>query len=260
MEISLWWGKDLLTKDNPIIYREDINKKIDVDIAEWPKVDKDVRCYIKYNRQTREYSKVCENVASRYKKYFNVVIVLESPHRNEFDDEFNPKEPLSGASGTKFDNNILDKIDKWFTNVKFDKNVVFKLWLINPVPYQTSLYHLLNNKIPNKPIIELKDINYDKDDNIRNRVWDVLYYGANCEAEFIKALESCKPDYIVNCSTKDIIEYDLVTKFTALPVSSVNVKPIKLKVRETISKFKHMLKEDCSYLEDGHPFSWDFKK
>ena len=68
----------------------------------------------------------------------NIVIVLESPHYNEYSEDGMPLRPAMGDTGTQLKKNIVEKINK-NTKEKKLKRGNYNLWLVNAVPYQCSL-------------------------------------------------------------------------------------------------------------------------
>ena len=94
---------------------------------------------------------------------------------------------------------------KWFinntnVNVKIQEGEYFEVYVMNPVQYQASLYHFLNDMISwNKSGNTTQYTSID--DNLRNDVWEFLFDKCGLNAKFIDRLKAYGPDYIINCCT-----------------------------------------------------------
>ncbi len=85
-----------------------------------------------------------------------IILLLESPHKNEYTvNDFKPIAPAQKSTGTKI-KNWLNEIIKINCQIfKLEKNK-YKVILLNPVPYQTSLHYLLTDQ-KNKLISTIRD-------------------------------------------------------------------------------------------------------
>lgn len=115
----------------------------------------------------------------KYKDYKRIVIIIESPHRDEYDDDFKPIGPAQGKTGDMIKSNI-ENIIKLF-NITDGKYILI---ISNPVQFQASLGSFYDNGLHK---------------SIRNNVWSALY--KICKEDFIKRLEIYEPDYILNATT-----------------------------------------------------------
>ncbi|MBC2851950.1 hypothetical protein H5J22_11130 [Cetobacterium sp. 8H] len=124
------------------------------------------------------------------KKNINVVIVLESPHKDEYDKNMNPKAPAQGTTGRNLFG--MKRKIKRLLNLIYNTKENYNFIIINPVPYQTSLHYLYVN--------EPKELNK----KLRDKVWYKLWKDEriDCQNEFISELKSLNPKYILNCCTK----------------------------------------------------------
>ena len=196
-----------------------------IDISNWSKVRYATRCYMKYNYNSFSFIPYAE-----YSNSKKVVILLESPHKDEFDDNFNPLIPLNGASGRKFDSNIINRMNIWFSG-HIVENQIFEIILYNPVPYQTSLYHFLSNKISYQPLIGSPSVmpKIALDAKLRNEVWKALFNLPCCNRYFEYWLKKNKPDYIINCCTgikgKNYLNFNIGIKYRRIQKSG-NLKTI----------------------------------
>ena len=222
------------------------NQKIDIDL--WSKVGAHIRCYVKYSNGNFNF---CPYATYKARK---IVILLESPHKNEFDQNFNPLVPLNGRSGKKFDNKIISQLQKWFNGIYISENSIFEIMLLNPVPYQTSLYHFISNKIPYQPLVGASSTIpvFKIDKKVRDKVWRLLFPLPCCENEMIIFLKNYNPDYIINCCTGKSTKYNTFGSLSKVRKTR-NITSLKIITR--ISIFTNNLINN-NYLEDAHPVSW----
>lgn len=217
------------------------------DISKWPTVGDQIRGYYEFDGTAwKSVPRPNSNVV--FKK---MALIVESPHKDEFDNLFNPLVPLNGLSGDKFSNNILKKLNNWFSNngnVSVNANTIVEINIINPVQYQTSLWHFLNGKIQynlsNYPQNTYKKINA----KLRDAVWYFLFETCKLKGDFIRRIKTYNPDYIVNCCTGAIRHKPLNPKQRKL-----KAKKPKACVRFAISK---IIGQNQQYVEDKHPCKW----
>lgn len=119
-----------------------------------------------------------------------LILVLESPHKDEFDDNLKPILPAQGITGRNIENligtrNFVDFLDKEYEYV---------VLLVNAVQYQTSCYYIFG-----KMSHELRD-----------SVFRNLFCSKGLKDDFIKrikkhAVSSVDNGFtIVNCCTKNL--------------------------------------------------------
>lgn len=225
------------------------NQKINICL--WSKVRNWIRCYVVYINGNFSF---CTYPSSATQK---IIILLESPHKDEFDTNFNPLIPLNGISGQNFDQKILGQLSKWFQNIPIQDKEIFEIMLYNPVPFQTSLYHFLSNKIPYQPLVgaptNITQITFDR--TLRNNVWKLLYKLPCCEQYMIDFLKNYKPNYIINCCTGS---QALNTKIFRTNFKSKKFKKtnnLKAIVRNSLLNTV-LQSKNIFYMEDYHPLSW----
>jgi len=122
-----------------------------------------------------------------------IILILESPHKDEYDytPNLTPKAPAQGVTGTQ----ICEKFEKIINNHLDElelKDTEYRILIINPIPYQTSLYHCHHNTLKNS----YKDI--------RDFVWKTLWEDGGYKSEFNKLIKKINPDIIINACTKDL--------------------------------------------------------
>ena len=125
-------------------------------------------------------SKIEYNNITIYDKYEKIVILLESPHRNEYDYSFNPIGPAQGVTGNNIERFLGELIDRLHINQT--KDYVFIL--MNPVQWQCSL-----GSFYNEGLIE----------TFRNNIWTKLFHLYS--EEFKNQIELYNPSIIINTCT-----------------------------------------------------------
>jgi hypothetical protein len=124
------------------------------------------------------------------------VLILESPHYHEYNQ--NPFEPIAPAQDTTGNNiqsllpGILNK-----NKVKLELNESeYRLIIINPIPFQTSLNYF------HKQPIRKKDQKENSFELLRNNTWEILWnQNKNYKKDFIENLNVINPKIILNCCT-----------------------------------------------------------
>lgn len=262
MDINLMWGSNLIGT----VKYEKIDKKllqenpIKIDISKWPKVQNEIRCRCWYDEKSMCFTTTTCN--SGRSQIIKVIIIVESPHANEFTDDFIPIKPLNGKSGTQFDNYICNKMAEWFKGIE-NKNAIYEIMIANPIQYQTSLFHFLNNQISFDKLSSwfLKNTNstiipqYNFEAKIRNRTWKALFKSpcTRCKYDFLIQIINYWPQYIVNCCTGG----DKTNNWEKL--SSIQEEPIngiKSYVHNSLTTYHDEIRELILYRKDYHPGVW----
>ncbi len=148
----------------------------------------------------------------------SIVLILESPHRDEYGDNFEPKAPAQGDTGE----GIINYIEMILTTLINDNsncidNTIekYRIILVNPVPFQTSLFEIHGLGI---------------NSSLKNKVWRKCW--KENKAEFIKIVKDINPKIILNGCT-----YSL-----------------KSNVKTALKKEKL---EGLNYFEIDHPCVWN---
>lgn len=214
----------------------------------WPKV-----C-----DQTRGYYKIAPNsscIIPRASSCKRMAIIVESPHKDEFDSNFNPLVPLNGVSGIRFASKILPKLNFWFSsncNYQWSSCSPFDLEIkiFNPIQYQASLYHFLNGKISYNNFGSFAYNSIDSD--LRDKVWRCLFHDCQLKDDFISRLSSYNPDFIINCCTGS----SSYTRFNMPLRRYRSVLKLKSNVRSELLNCNIIQTTSQKYLEDTHPLAW----
>lgn len=129
----------------------------------------------------------------------SIVIILESPHKDEYDNKIDCLSPIAPAQGTTGDL-IFKKFVQIIRNSAeilrlLDKNE-YRVLLVNPIPYQTSLYFLHKQN--------LKSV-YS---TLRDKVWIEQWERNEIHKTlFNNVLNKIKPSLILNCCTSKLTGY-----------------------------------------------------
>ncbi len=117
-----------------------------------------------------------------------IVVLLESPHHDEYDDQFNPIGPAQGKTGKYFHRYFTSHVLPILLQqgLKLDLEKQYPVTLVNPVPYQASLACLLTRS----------------EQSIKKKVWNELWK-SGCNADFNKRLKSYAPTIVLNGCTTD---------------------------------------------------------
>jgi hypothetical protein len=223
-----------LDKQVPDVYRYDLKSKG----GQWKLFEpNNIRLANKWISKTSTNNKY--NTISKDKQKNNILIILESPHNDEYEYQptFKPLQPANGSTGryffTYFIKDILSDKKSMLTPLKkhLKRRITYRICFVNPVPFQTSLHYILNSGKKGK-------IGIDKD--IRNAVWNKLF--THCKSDFIRRVESYKPFMILNSCTggKEGLK---------------NHNALKFKVKDAIGN-------NCATYQfnTAHPSSWKTKR
>ena len=158
------------------------------------KVNDEARGYLYYKNQEWVF---CGLNQLSVKAHENFVLLLESPHKDEFDSCGNPLRPANGITGTKI-NNLLGKeitnhLIKNPGTHALNQKTIYKVFLVNAIQYQTSCYNKLNNKKGYK----------DNWRTIRNAVFKALWNDQliNLPKNLTNRIKSLGASIVVECIT-----------------------------------------------------------
>jgi hypothetical protein len=150
----------------------------------------------------------------------NVAVILESPHRLEYDAANHPIALVMGKTGCLF----FDLFAKLLSESRMPmKDGTYNVMLMNAVQYQTSCG--LN----------------PMDRSIRDQNWLDIYQKHGGEMDLKKRIFSLKPRYTINLCT-----------------GGKNPNGLRHAVSESLDRFG--LVKGSHYTEGNHPASWDFRQ
>ena len=184
------------------------------------------------------------------KNYNNIVIILESPHVDEFryiigcKDGFRIGMPCMGKTGENLKKYFIDELDKCLEEVfnndeckdilEDDKNKKFNIIIMNAIQFQCSLGFSTWKKT---------DKNKQKEETNKDKLCKKLLQNEAIKTNFTDRLKVYNPKYILNCSTRKIrnsIKYEIEDKLEDL--------------KENRKKYDKS--ESVIYIEGNHPSSW----
>ena len=142
----------------------------------------------------------------------NIILILESPHKDEYEITNGkpvPKSPASGDSGKAiyalFTSHVLPILNS--LGLELNKSEKYNFCIVNPVPYQTSLVSIHQKSL---------------DTGLRDKVWKVMY--ENLKDDFKSRLKKYKPFAVLNGCTsnlKDLLKDD-IHEITKCNIFNVN--------------------------------------
>lgn len=208
-----------LVLDNGCNLELDVNKDIAEKIKELNNIKveditlnlskvEDVYRYLVFSDKTRLYKKELERYMNIFKKsnykdrsaeddkeYKTIVLLLESPHSNEYDLNGYAIAPAQGETGRLIDINLLSMLkdlSELDRNLFLNETYKYKLIIANPIQYQTSLYMYNNNILKG----EYK--------TLRNKCWRKTWEEKKIKDDFGERMKAYKPSLIINACTSDL--------------------------------------------------------
>lgn len=170
-----------------------------IDFLTSQKVNDEVRGYLIYNGAGWDFSLIQKNNIiniTKKKTIKRIALILESPHKLEYDHSSSPPSPIKpaqGSTGARINKYITHYCTGWGLCSKY----VYEVNLMNAIQYQTSCY---NELILHNP-------SYEMCHPLRNRVFKLLWKSkAN---NLITRITKYKPDVIVNACTGGKAKYGL---------------------------------------------------
>lgn len=129
-------------------------------------------------------------------KIENLVLLLESPHKDEYDVYGNPLRPANGRTGTNINNLFAKQINNNNLIINtLQNNIAYRVWIVNAIQYQTSGFNQLQ---------ALGKIYNQSWRIVRNNVFKTLWKKEtifNLQADLVHRLNQIAPSIIINCIT-----------------------------------------------------------
>lgn len=131
-----------------------------------------------------------------------VLLLLESPHKDEYDDNSVacPIAPASGQTGTKMHNNLKSALNASCNGHL--RSVIgnnYRIIIANPIQFQTSLWAIHKGDLAGDWRV------------LRNATWKTLWDVPEIRHEFCCRVRSYNPQVALNCCTSQL--RDLITSF-----------------------------------------------
>lgn len=204
-KVKKYISQDIKTNINTFKIENRICKDNLVATVEW-KSDKWE--FKKNNILPDERIKNFESVNIESKENDRIVIILESPHKDEYSNEI--VAPAMGKTGQNIEKYLLKILNKKIKKPK-ENGKKYDVILMNAIQYQTSFGI---------------DTEY-----FRDRVWLTLWNKEGGREEFIEKLKGYKPDIIFNFCTNGSHQKDLIyilcnrsnSKMTLKYIQSLNL-------------------------------------
>lgn len=128
-------------------------------------------------------------------KIENLVLLLESPHKDEYDIYGNPLRPANGRTGTNINNLFAKQINNNNLIINtLQNNIAYRVWIVNAIQYQTSGYNQLHN-------IRMYNQSWRI---VRNNVFKALWNNEkkfHLQADLVHRLNQINASIVVNCVT-----------------------------------------------------------
>lgn len=156
----------------------------------------EVRGYLVWQNNSWNFIGAAQyNSYSYNKQCRKIALILESPHKDEYSENYVPLRPANGKTG----NNINKKLSNRPYIIKFSQKYNYQILIMNPIQVQCSCYH------------QFKPHGIDSTSNITNKVFRCLFNRSkgNLRKDFISRLKQYEPDIVLNCSTygaKSVVE------------------------------------------------------
>ena len=146
-----------------------------------------------------------------------LVIILESPHKDEYSTSFTPLRPANGKTG----NSINTKLTSRNFKSKLITSCDYEVFLMNSIQFQCSCIHFIGNKSNSK---------------ITKQIFRALFNknNGNLRSDFISRIKNYNPDFVLNVCT-----------------SGLKTGIVKNAIKEVLP---HILTNQ--YEEDIHPSVW----
>lgn len=201
IEINLLDKKNKIKVGLPI--DESIFKEIgEKDILDINKVNDVHRYWINYEKGklTKQFidkkntkfskSKYADDIISENYEDKTIVLLLESPHKDEYDSCNNAIAPAQGKTGENIDKNIITLLRELESlNPGLFNEGRYRFIICNPIQYQTSLYMYHKHELE------------DDYRTLRNRCWKKIWRDENIQEDFKSRLDLYKPILIINACT-----------------------------------------------------------
>ncbi|MGE7673485.1 hypothetical protein ACQKMV_07905 [Lysinibacillus sp. NPDC094403] len=142
----------------------------------------------------------------------SIVILLESPHSEEYSLEYTVKGPAQGKTGEYIESEIKSIINNIIKSREINiDDGEYRIILVNPIPFQTSLHYLHNGSLTRS---------YYK--MLRDRVWLELWEKEGVfQLELQELLNKLNPIIVLNSCTSNL--KDPINKFLIKNGISSNV-------------------------------------
>ena len=176
-----------------------------VDFYDIQRVADELRGYLIFNNGSWHFigqSQFMLMYAGTIEAVHKIALILESPHKDEYDKQFHPIRPANGKTGAKISSNLANR-GALIGNLK--NNIAYEVFIMNPVQFQASCYFGIGNL-------------YNR--NHTDKVFRALFNKnkGNQRSDFINRLNAYNPDVVFCCCTsnlKNVVENAVKNSFVA---------------------------------------------
>lgn len=168
----------------------------------------------------------------------NIILILESPHIKEFNENYNPIRPANGKTGENIKSCLKEVLTVLFNNINVQEKI-FNLYIMNAIQYQTSL-----------------GINTEY---FRNALF-VSFWNTEGKADFKERLNNVftNKDIIINACT---IGSNYKSKIYKKVLKNIDKREVENDCSNLNIMVKKAIKEELSncnylYIEASHPIRW----
>jgi len=138
-----------------------------------------------------ENSAFSENRIDLDDRSSSVAILLESPHRYEYNERYQPIAPAQGRTGEAIRNHVLTIINNKYRELLTENE--YRVLIINPIPIQASLFFLHGQPLKNS---------YK---TLRDNVWIGLWKNIpEFKTSLINIINSSNVKLLLNCCTSKL--------------------------------------------------------
>lgn len=138
-----------------------------------------------------------EEIHSKYKKSKSIVIILESPHIDEYEanvEKLTPIAPAQGQTGKKIERHIDSLMYLLSLFNVIEEQHMYRIIIMNAISYQTSLYHIHKQNM-NNAYRELRD-------KVWMKMWSEI---PQIKSDFLQQISSLKKhSIIINACPKSL--------------------------------------------------------
>lgn len=183
-------GKLIISRNYQLVDKNNQKINLVVNFANGDQVVDEVRGYLIYSK-----SQWCFVGINQYniwktqnnKKLKKLVLILESPHKDEYSSNYQPLRPANGQTGKKINTRITSRQFIQSLTSDFD----YQVFLMNPIQFQCSCsHHFEQYSIPTPPKVTKQ---------VFKELFDKL--NGNLREDFMSRLQNYNPDFVLNACT-----------------------------------------------------------
>lgn len=152
----------------------------------------EIRGYLYFNIATSSWVFIGRQ-QFKFNNIKDLVIVLESPHKDEYSSQGIPLRPANGITGLKINSKLANIINSK-PPIGINQKDVYRVWLVNAIQYQTSCHFQLSGVVGYSKIWH----------TLRNQVFKHLWNNESLyhlQQNLIARIGSINPTLIMNCVT-----------------------------------------------------------